>query len=138
VSGQTNSQSESSSFDYASAISEYISVFTEVTQLIITTTASDGNTGVTTEEVPHHHGNGVREQPCECERTIQCHGIDPLEYGYVNFLVQRSNGEFEFEWRSEDGRVDRHLHCLGSLGDLSGVCGFQPAVAICPSAAWSY
>src|ERR1700722_13008241 len=53
VSEQTSSQAESPSFNYASAISEYISVFTEMTQLIITTTASDGNTGMTTEEVPY-------------------------------------------------------------------------------------
>jgi hypothetical protein len=43
----------SSPYDYGSAISEYISIFTELSQLIVTSTASNGSTAVTTEQVPY-------------------------------------------------------------------------------------
>lgn len=43
----------SSSYDYVSAISECISIFTELSQLIVTSTAPNGSTALTTEQVPY-------------------------------------------------------------------------------------
>jgi len=52
-SGSVTGAPTSSSYDYGSAISEYISVVTELSQLIVTSTASNGSTAVTTEQVPY-------------------------------------------------------------------------------------
>jgi hypothetical protein len=55
VAGDVSSSpvSDRSSYDYVSAISKYISIFTELSQFIVTSTASNGSTAVATEQVPY-------------------------------------------------------------------------------------
>lgn len=66
-SGSVTGVPTSSSYDYGLVISEYISVVTELSQLIVTSTASNGSTAVTTEQVPvHRHYHCLREHHGQC------------------------------------------------------------------------